>query len=139
MQKTTLVKNKDIQKTWHQVDAAGQVLGRLATQVARLLIGKNKVTYSNHQDVGDFVVIKNAAKAKFASRVKKLEQKKYYSYSGYPGGLRTKTLGEKVKTSPEDVIRGAVREMIDDNRLRKLRMRRLKVVSGDSHNFPIKK
>ena len=114
-------------------------MGRLATQVARLLIGKNKVTYSNHQDVGDFVVIKNAAKAKFASRVKKLEQKKYYSYSGYPGGLRTKTLGEKVKTSPEDVIRGAVREMIDDNRLRKLRMRRLKVVSGDSHNFPIKK
>src|SRR3989344_5691567 len=125
LQKTTLVKNREIKRIWHEIDASELPLGRLASKVARLLNGKHKTTYAPHQDLGDFVVVKNAKNLKISVRAKKVEQKKYHTYSGYPGGLRTQTLAEKLAKNPGEVIRHAVRGMIDDNRLRKNKLRRL--------------
>jgi len=136
MSKTTLVKDKEIKRTWHEIDASGKSLGRLSSEIAKLLVGKHKVTYAPHQDLGDFVVVTNAKKIKLTSRIKNLDVKKYYRFSGYSGGLRVKTLGEMASTDIEGVIRHAVRGMIDANRLRAPRLNRLKIVEGDSHNYP---
>lgn len=135
--KTFLPKVKEIKRNWYEADASKFTLGRLATRVATILRGKHKVTFTPHMDVGDFVVIKNAEKIQFTGR--KLEQKKYHRFTGYPGGVRTKTLAERMKSEPDKVIRDAVRKMVDANRLRKHILRRLKVVVGDKHEFPIEK
>jgi large subunit ribosomal protein L13 len=135
--KTFLPKVKEIKRTWYEVDASKYTLGRLATRVATVLRGKHKVTFTPHMDVGDFVVVKNAAKVQFTGR--KLDQKKYHRNTGYPGGIRTKTLSDRMKTEPEKVIRDAVYNMIDANRLRKDILRRLKVVAGDKHEFQVEK
>jgi large subunit ribosomal protein L13 len=135
--KTFLPKVKEIKRSWYEVDASKFTLGRLATRVATVLRGKHKVTFTPHMDVGDFVVVKNAAKVQLTGR--KLTQKKYHTYSGYPGGIRTKTLAERLEKEPEKVIRDAVYNMIDANRLRKDILRRLKVVAGDKHEFQIEK
>ena len=135
--KTFLPKVKEIKRTWYEVDASKFTLGRLATRVATVLRGKHKVTFTPHMDVGDFVVVKNAAKVKFTGR--KLDQKKYHRNTGYPGGIRTKTLSDRMASEPEKVIRDAVYNMIDSNRLRKDILRRLKVVAGDKHEFQVEK
>lgn len=135
--KTFLPKTKEIKRAWYEIDASKFTLGRLSTRVATVLRGKHKVTFTPHMDVGDFVVVKNAGKLKFTGR--KLEQKKYHRYSGYPGGIRSKTLADRMKTEPEKVVRDAVYNMLDSNRLRKHILRRLKVVAGDKHEFPVEK
>lgn len=135
--KTFLPKTNEIKRTWYEADASKFTLGRLASKVASVLRGKHKVTFTPHMDVGDFVVVKNAEKVRFTGR--KLEQKKYYRFSGYPGGLYTKKLSDRMKTEPDKVIRDAVYNMVDKNRLRKNILRRLKVVVGDKHEFSIER
>lgn len=135
--KTFIPKTKEIHRSWYEADASKFVLGRLASKVATVLRGKHKVTFTPHMDVGDFVVVKNAEKVQFTGR--KLEQKKYHRFSGYPGGLYTKKLSDRMEKEPEKVIRDAVYNMIDKNRLRKHILRRLKVVKGDKHEFQIEK
>jgi large subunit ribosomal protein L13 len=135
--KTFIPKTSDIKRAWYEADASKFTLGRLASKVATILRGKHKVTFTPHMDVGDFVVVKNADKVKFTGR--KIDQKKYHRFSGYPGGLYTKTLRERMEKEPEKVIRDAVYNMIDKNRLRKDILRRLKVVTGDKHNFTVEK
>ncbi len=137
MTKTFIPKTKDIKRAWYEADASQFTLGRLASKIATILRGKHKVTFTPHMDVGDFVVVKNAEKVKFTGR--KLAQKKYYRFSGYPGGLYTKKLSDRMEKEPEKVIRDAVYNMIDSNRLRKHILRRLKVVVGDKHEFIVEK
>ncbi len=135
--KTFLPKVTEIKRSWYEIDASKYTLGRLATRVATVLRGKHKVTFTPHMDVGDFVVVKNAEKVQFTGR--KLDQKKYHRFTGYPGGVRTKTLAERMQSEPGKVIRDAVYNMVDSNRLRKPILRRLKVVVGDKHDFKIDK
>lgn len=129
--KTHAVKAGDIERDWVLVDAEDQVLGRLATQVAELLRGKGKPHYTPHLDVGDHVVVTNAAKIKLTGR--KIEQKKYYKYSGYPGGLKERTLGELMKKKPEDVIYRAVKGMMPHTKLGRQQLRKLRVYAGVEH------
>ena|SRR3989344_18460 len=138
MQKTTLIKNKDIIRAWHEIDAANQPLGRLASKVAQMLRGKHKVIFSLHQDLGDYVVVINIDKVQVASNSKKLTQKRYYHFSGYPGGLRSQTLGQRFSKDPAVLFRDVVREMLPDNRMKKLQLRRLHIVVGDKHSYPVK-
>ncbi|MBI2607548.1 MAG: 50S ribosomal protein L13 [Candidatus Doudnabacteria bacterium] len=135
--KTYLPKVKEIKRSWYEADASKFTLGRLASKVASILRGKHKVTFTPHMDVGDFVVVKNAEKIMVTGR--KLEQKKYHTFSGYHGGIRSKTLKERLEREPEKVIRDTVYNMVDANRLRKAILRRLKVVKGDTHQFQIDK
>ena len=106
-----------------EIDAEGQSIGRLATQIARVLIGKHKATYMPNIDGGDFVKVKNAAKAKLTGA--KVEQKEYFHYSGYPGGMKVRTAKEKIKTDPGWMIRHAVSLMLPKNKLRAPRIKRL--------------
>jgi len=135
--KTFIPKTKDTKRVWYEVDASKFTLGRMATRIATILRGKHKATFTPHMDVGDFVVVKNAEKVKFTGR--KIDQKEYYRFTGYPGGLRTKKLSDRMKVEPTKVIRDAVYNMIDSNRLRKHILRRLKVVVGDKHEFKVVK
>ncbi len=121
----------DRQRDWVVVDAEGKTLGRLATQVADLLRGKRKPTYTPHVDVGDFVVVVNAEKIRVTGD--KLAAKRYYRHSGYPGGLRSRTLGEMLERRPEEVIRKAVRGMLPRNRLGRKQLTKLKVYAGPEH------
>jgi large subunit ribosomal protein L13 len=135
--KTFLPKVKEITRNWYEADASKFTLGRLATRVATILRGKHKVSFTPHMDVGDFVVVKNARNVKVTGN--KLDQKLYHHYSGYPGGITTKTLRERLEKEPDKVIRDAVYNMLDDNRLRKNILRRLKIVTEDKHAFKIDK
>lgn len=135
---TTYLPAKDgIKRVWHEIDAGRYTLGRLASKAAVLLRGKHKAVFTPHMDVGDFVVITNAKNVKITGR--KRTQKKYFRFSGYPGGITSITLKEKLEKKPEDVVRIAVRGMLAPNRLRRLIMRRLKIVAGDKHSFQIDK
>lgn len=120
--KTTQFKTK-IDRKQHQIDAANQAVGRIATQAAYLLRGKNKVDYVPQTDIGDFVEITNIDKLKLTD--KKLKQKKYYHYSGYPGGLKTKLLQEVYSNNPEEVLKRAVWNMLPKNKLRQHMIKRL--------------
>lgn len=124
-------KKEDIEKKWWLIDAEGKTLGRLATEVAVLLRGKKKTEYVDYLDMGDFVIVINAEKVKLTGR--KIDQKKYYSHSGYPGGLKEKTLKEMLETNPEDVVRKAVRGMIPKNKLGRAVFKKLKVYRGTNH------
>ncbi len=135
--KTFLPKVKEIKRTWYEVDASKFNLGRLATRVATVLRGKHKVTFTPHMDVGDYVVVKNVEKVMFTGR--KIQQKQYHRFTGYPGGIRSKSLADRMKSEPGKVVRDAVYNMVDSNRLRKHILRRLKLVVGDKHEFPIEK
>lgn len=135
--KTYLPKTSEIKREWYEADASKFTLGRLASKVATILRGKHKVMFTPHMDVGDFVVVKNAGRVQFTGR--KLKQKKYHRFTGYPGGIRTKTLEERLKNEPGKVIRDAVYNMLDSNRLRKLILRRLKILKDNQHNFPTTK
>ncbi len=129
--KTYSLKGAEIEKRWQVVDAEGQTLGRLATQVAGLLMGKHKPTYSPHLDMGDFVIIVNAKKVRVTGN--KMEDKKYYRHTGYMGGLKTTNLGTMMERHPDRVIRLAVRGMLPRNRLARHVLRHLKVYAGPDH------
>lgn len=131
MQKTPVLKRADITREWHKMDATGQVLGKLATDIATKLIGKHKRTYTPHIDAGDYVVVTNAAAV--AVTGSKLQNKKYYSHSNYPGGFKSVSLERMMSEFPERVIEKAVYNMLPKNKLRSDRMQRLKVYSGDAH------
>ena len=129
--KTHVVKPKEIQREWWVVDAEGKTLGRLASRIASVLRGKHKPIYSPHVDTGDFVVVTNADQV--ATTGRKLDQKKYYHYSGYPGGLRAVTLRRQLERHPTRVLRAAVRGMLPKNRLGRRMLRKLKVYAGPEH------
>jgi large subunit ribosomal protein L13 len=129
--KTFVAKQEDVQRDWYVVDATGQTLGRLATQVARVLRGKHKPTYSPSVDAGDCVVVVNAEKIHVTGR--KLDQKMYYRHSGYPGGLKEITLRDLLQKHPQRVIEFAVRGMLPKNRLGRRMFKHLKVYAGPEH------
>jgi large subunit ribosomal protein L13 len=129
--KTYTAKPREIEQAWRLVDADGQILGRLATEIADTLRGKNKPAYTPHVDTGDFVIVVNAEKVRVTG--KKLEQKIYYRHSGYPGGLRERTLAEQLARRPEEVIRKAVKGMLPKNKLAAVQLRKLKVYAGPEH------
>ena len=119
------------EREWLVVDATGKTLGRLATQVADALRGKRKPEYTPHCDVGDFVIVVNAEKVSVSG--KKREEKVYRRHSGYPGGLRSRTLGEQLERRPEEVVRRAVKGMLPRTRLGRAQLRKLKVYAGPDH------
>jgi large subunit ribosomal protein L13 len=119
------------ERDWLVVDATGQTLGRLASRIADTLRGKDKPEYTPHVDVGDFVIVVNADKIAVTGR--KREQKLYHRHSGYPGGLRHRTLGDMLERRPEEVIRMAVKGMLPRNRLGRAQLRKLKVYAGPDH------
>jgi large subunit ribosomal protein L13 len=119
------------ERNWLVVDASGKTLGRLATQIADALRGKRKPDYTPHLDVGDFVIVVNAERISVSGR--KREQKLYYRHSGYPGGLRSRTLGEMLERRPEEVVRRAVKGMLPRTRLGRAQLRKLKVYAGPDH------
>lgn len=130
---TPSIKASDIKRSWVHLDADGQILGRLASEVAKILMGKHKVTYTAHLDTGDYVVITNSDKIKVTG--KKLKDKMYYSHSGFPGGFKEATLGEKMAKDSTKVIEKAVKNMLPKNRLQQPRMRRLRVFKDANHPY----
>jgi large subunit ribosomal protein L13 len=129
--KTWNAKKETVERRWYVVDADGQTLGRLATRIADTLRGKRKPEYTPHVDTGDFVVVVNAEK--IAVTGAKLQQKLYRRHSGYPGGLRTRTLAEQLDRRPTEVIRSAVKGMLPRNRLARQQLTKLKVYAGPEH------
>ena len=129
--KTQQVSKETVQRRWYVVDAEGKTLGRLATQIARVLRGKHKPTYSTYVDNGDFVIIVNAEKVQVTGA--KLETKRYYSYSGHMGGLRSVLLSEQLRSHPDRVLRHAIRGMLPKNRLGRQMVEKLKVYAGPKH------
>lgn len=131
MQKTYMQKAGQVSRNWHLIDASDKVLGVLATQVARSLMGKDKKEYTPHIDAGDYVVVVNAAQV--AVTGKKRETKSYFSHSNYPGGLRKRTFADLIESRPEEIIISAVKNMLPKNKLRDLRLARLKVYPDAQH------
>jgi large subunit ribosomal protein L13 len=131
MQKTWNAKPGEIERRWYLVDAEGQTLGRLATQIADMLRGKRKPQYTPHVDTGDFVVVVNAEKVAVTGT--KLDDKLYYRHSGYPGGLRSRPLRDELERRPTEVIRKAVKGMLPRNRLARQQLTKLKVYAGPDH------
>lgn len=129
--KTYSPKAADIVRGWHVVDASGQTLGRLASQIAQLLKGKNKPYYAPHMDTGDYVIVVNAEKIHVTGN--KLETKIYYRHSGYPSGLKEVKLGRQLETFPIRVIEHAVKGMLPHNALGRSMYRKLKVYAGPTH------
>jgi large subunit ribosomal protein L13 len=131
--KTYQPKESEVKREWHLIDAKDEILGRLSTKIATLLTGKGKATFSRHMDSGDFVVVVNAEKVLVTGR--KASKKLYRTHSGYPSGFKEKTYDMVMKAHPERIIEHAVGGMIPDNRLKKDRMLRLKVVVGDKNPY----
>ena len=131
VEKTFILKSEDVQRDWYVVDAEGQTLGRLATQIAVVLRGKHKPSFSPAVDSGDFVIVVNAEKVRTTGR--KLDQKMYHRYSGYPGGLKSTSLRTMLSTYPERVVEHAVRGMLPKNRLGRRMLKRLKAYGGADH------
>jgi len=129
--RTYSARPSDINREWHVVDASGLVLGRLSSEVAQVLRGKHKPTYTPHMDTGDFVVVVNAEKIKMTG--KKLDDKLYYRHSGYLGGLKKKPVAKVMAERPEDVIFRAVKGMMPHNKLGKVMLKKLKVYAGAEH------
>ena len=131
LMKTWTAKPGEVTRDWYVVDADGMTLGRLATRIADTLRGKNKPQYTPHVDTGDFVIVVNAEK--IAVTGQKLDQKLYHSHSGYPGGLRTRTLRVQLDRRPTEVLRKAVKGMLPRNRLARKQLTKLKVYAGPDH------
>ena len=129
--KTYSAKPAEITRDWYLVDADGQTLGRLATVIADTLRGKRKPIFTPHVDTGDFVVVVNAEKIVVTGS--KLDQKRYYRHSGYPGGLRSRTLREQLERRPTEVLRKAVKGMLPKNRLARQQITKLKIYAGPEH------
>ena len=121
----------DIQREWHVIDASDVILGKLAVQAANLLRGKHKPTFAPHMDTGDFVIVVNAEKISVTGA--KRTEKLYHRHSGYPGGMRTRTLNDMLERRPEEVIRLAVKGMLPRNRLARKQLTKLKVYAGPEH------
>ncbi len=130
--KTSMIKKEDVTRNWHLVDATDKILGRLAADIAMTLSGKKKPTFASHVDGGDGVVVINAKNIKVTG--KKMLQKKYKRFSGYPGGLKEETLEHLLNRKPEDVIRHAVKGMLPKNKLGSQMIKRLKVYADEKHN-----
>ncbi len=131
--KTHSTRLKDIERNWHLLDLKSQILGRVSTDIAIKLIGKNKTYYTPHLDCGDYIVAINAEKIKVSG--KKSKDKMYYRHSGYPGGFKQFTFEQMMKKDPKKVIELAVRGMLPKNKLRDRRMRRLKVFIDEKHPY----
>src|SRR5215218_10731536 len=131
MGKTWNAKPGEVERRWYVVDAEGRTLGRLATEIADTLRGKHKAQYTPHVDTGDFVVVVNAEK--IAVTGKKLDDKIYYRHSGYPGGLKQRTLREQLDRRPTEVLRAAVKGMLPRNKLARAQIRKLKIYTGPEH------
>ena len=131
LMKTWNAKPGEIDRLWYVVDAEGKTLGRLATQIADMLRGKGKPEYTPHVDTGDFVVVVNAEKVVVTG--KKLDDKIYYRHSGYPGGLKSRSLRDELARRPTEVLRKAVKGMLPRNRLARAQMRKLKIYVGPEH------
>jgi large subunit ribosomal protein L13 len=131
MMKTISVKASDIKREWHTIDASEEVLGKIATSAANLLMGKGKPLFARNADVGDYVVVTNAAKIKVTGN--KTSQKMYISHSGYPGGFKSVSMEKMLETFPERVIEHAVKGMLPKNHLNAKMMKRLRVFKADAH------
>ncbi len=131
MIKTYVTKASDIERRWHFVDADGQILGRMATRIAGLLMGKHKRLFCRNLDVGDYVVVVNAARVKVTGD--KMRQKTYYRHTGYPGGLKAVSLEKMMETHPTRVIEHAVKGMLPRNKLNASMLKRLRVFADDVH------
>ena len=129
--KTYSAKKEDITQEWYLVDAQDRILGRIATQIANILRGKNKPVFTPYADAGDFVIVTNAEKVRLTSN--KLENKRYYRHTGYPGGLKTRTAQEVLTKKPEDLILMAVKGMLPKNRLGRKLIKKLKIYAGNVH------
>jgi large subunit ribosomal protein L13 len=129
--KTYNAKPGEVARDWYLVDAEGQTLGRLATRIADTLRGKGKPQYTPHVDTGDFVIVVNAEKITVTGN--KLDQKQYFRHSGYPGGLRSRTLREQLERRPTEVLRVAVKGMLPKNRLAAKQLTKLKIYAGPEH------
>jgi large subunit ribosomal protein L13 len=129
--KTYSTKASDIEREWHVIDASGKTLGRLASEVARLLRGKHKPIFAPHLDTGDYVIVINADKVRVTGN--KAKQKLYYRHSGYPGGLKSSSLAEMMENQPTRAIEHAVRGMLPKNPLGRAMFKKLKVYAGPNH------
>ena len=128
---TVMQKKEEVVRNWYEIDAEGKILGKLAAEIAVKLMGKHKVSYTPHVDGGDFVVVTNAEK--IAVTGNKLLAKKYYRHSGYPGGLKTRSLEEMLAKQPTEVIRKAVERMLPKNKLGSQMINRLRLFTGSEH------
>jgi large subunit ribosomal protein L13 len=137
MKKTYSQKPSEVTREWVVLDAAEASLGRVATVAAKRLMGKHKATYTAHIDAGDYVVIVNAGK--LVATGNKAASKTYYSYSGFPGGLKAKSLGQVIAEDPTKALVAAIRGMLPKNKLQEERMKRLKVYGGEAHNHEAQK
>ncbi len=135
--KSYIAKPNEVERKWYVIDAEGKVLGRLASEIAKILSGKHKPIYTPHVDTGDFVIVINAEKVQLTG--KKLDQKCYNYHTGYPGGLRSVTYREMMQKSPEKVIELAVRGMLPKNRLGRKMFKKLKVYRGPEHKHEAQK
>ena len=129
--KTYTARPTDVEREWHLVDAADMTLGRMSTQIARLLMGKHKPIYTPSQDTGDFVVVINAGKVRVTGN--KAKQKVYYRHSGYHGGFRSVTLEKMMETDPTRVIKHSINGMLPHTRLGAVMRKRLRVFNGEEH------
>ena len=129
--KSYMARPLEVERRWYVVDAEGQTLGRLATEIARILRGKNKPQYTPHVDTGDFVVVVNAEKVVVTG--KKAEQKVYRRHSGYPGGLKETSYERMMERRPTEILRRAVKGMMPKNRLARQQLRKLKIYAGPEH------
>jgi large subunit ribosomal protein L13 len=129
--KSYIARPHTVERKWHLIDADGQTLGRLATEIARLLRGKNKPQYTPHIDTGDFVVVVNAEKVVVTG--KKAEQKVYYRHTGYPGGLKETSYEAMRERKPTEILRKAVRGMMPKTRLGRQQLKKLKIYAGPEH------
>ena len=129
--KTYSAKPADFKREWHFIDAADKTLGRMSSQIARLLMGKHKPIFTPSQDTGDYVIVVNAAKVRFTGN--KAKQKLYHRHSGYPGGFKSVTLEKMMQTDPSRVIKHAVNGMLPHTRLGALMRKRLRVFNGEEH------
>jgi len=133
MKMTKATKASDIKRSWHLVEVNGEILGRISSEIAKLLMGKSKPYYVRNLDCGDYVVVINASSVKVTG--KKETDKKYYRHSGYPGGLRVETLKELRESKPEEIIQHAVKGMLPQNKLRDRMLTRLFVYRDEIHPY----
>lgn len=131
--KTYQPKDKEIVRNWHLIDAKGKIVGRLASEIANILMGKNKISFSKHLDVGDYVVLINSEKVIFSGR--KESKKLYRRHSGYPGGYKEITAELLREKYPDRIIKKAVFGMLPDNKLKKERMKRFKIIIGSQNPY----
>lgn len=135
--KSYMQKKETVERKWYVIDAEGKPLGRVASKAAHILRGKHKATYTPHIDCGDYVIIVNASKVLLTGN--KLEDKKYYSHSQYPGGLRTRTAKEMIEKYPEEMVEKAVKGMLPKNRLGRAMYKKLFVYAGSDHKHMAQK